>query len=261
MRVWCVANQKGGVGKTTTAVNLAGLLTRVGRRVLLVDLDPQGSLTSYFGYNPDAVENSFYNLFQDAERSPQQLIIETGIRALSLLPASTAMATLDKKMGVKGGKGVVVRQALQRLAAEYDNIIIDCSPVLGILLVNALAASDFLVIPVQTEHLALKGLERMGVTIAMIERSLGRRLPHIVVPTMYDQRTRASKQAMDDLKQGWGNVLYEDVIPVDTQFRDASRVSLPLTMLNPKSRGARAYLRLIKRVIADDSLQTTSDTA
>ena len=152
---WAISNQKGGVGKTTTAVSLGGLLAQQGRRVLLVDLDPQGSMSSYFGLNPDVVEHSAYSLFQaQANASPlellQPLLHPTRLEGITLMPASTAMATLDRQLGARDGMGLVINQALQRLQGRFDAVLMDCPPMLGVLMVNALAACQQLLIPVQT---------------------------------------------------------------------------------------------------------------
>ena len=155
VKIWTISNQKGGVGKTTTAVSLGGLLAEQGQRVLLLDLDPQGSLTSYFRRNPDDVEDSVYSLFaaranDNDSRLPETLLKDTGVAGLSLMPASTAMATLDRQLGARGGMGLVISQALVRLQAQFDYVLMDCPPMLGVLMVNALAACERLLIPVQT---------------------------------------------------------------------------------------------------------------
>ena len=162
MNIWTVSNQKGGVGKTTTAVSLGGLLASQGKRVLLLDLDPRGSLTSYFRLNPDGIKHSVYSVFEAQANKTrieflESLLQPTGVEGLSLMPASTAMATLDRQLGAKGGMGLVIKQALARLDSQFDYVLMDCPPMLGVLMVNALAACQRLLIPVQTEFLAIKG--------------------------------------------------------------------------------------------------------
>jgi chromosome partitioning protein len=256
MNVWTISNQKGGVGKTTTAVSLGGLLAAQGQRVLLLDLDPQGSLTSYFRLNPDNVEYGVYSLFAarangEEPAEPARLLQDTGVDRLSLMPASTAMATLDRQLGARGGMGLVIREALVRLEAQFDYVLMDCPPMLGVLMVNALAACDRLLIPVQTEFLALKGLERMLRTLQMIGRSRGGSLPYTVIPTFFDRRTRASMDALRALRDQYGENLWSRVIPVDTQFRESSRAGLPINRYNPAARGSEAYQSLLRWLLAE----------
>ena len=175
VRIWAVANQKGGVGKTTSVVALGGLLAESGKRVLVVDLDPHGSLTSWFGYDPDTIAHSVFDLFQHQGKVPDglpaQLITGTSCPGLSLLPASTALATLERRMVGVEGMGLIVSRALTQLWDDFDYVLLDNTPSLGVLMVNALAAAQHLIIPVQTEFLAIKGLERMLHTLTMIMRS------------------------------------------------------------------------------------------
>ena len=248
MKVWAVANQKGGVGKTTTAVSLAGHLVSQGSRVLLIDMDPQGSMTSYFGYDPDNMEQSLYSLFQYNDFSYQNImpvLLDTQVDQLKLLPASTAMATLDRQLGSQEGKGLVLKNALAALEEHFDYVLIDCLPMLGILMVNALAACEKLLVPVQTEFLALKGLERMVHTLNMITKARKDKLQYTIIPTMFDRRTKASIQSLRALREKYGNDVWESVIPVDTQFREASRRGVPISLMNRTTRGAQAYAALL----------------
>ncbi len=263
MNIWAVANQKGGVGKTTTAVTLAGLLAAEGQRTLLVDLDPHGSLTTYFGLDPDNIDISVYTLFKDrADKRPRShyrdVLRATNFENLTLLPAATALATLDRQLGAQDGMGLVLAQTLTDLNPHFDQVLIDCPPMLGVLMVNALAACHKLLIPVQCEFLALKGLERMLHTLQMISRARGGNVPRLIIPTMYDRRTRASSEALQVLRERYASEVWGSVVPVDTQFREASKAGRPLSLWQPQSRGAQAYLALLDQLLERPSAVTNT---
>lgn len=253
MKVWAIANQKGGVAKTTTAVTLAGLLAQQGHETLLVDLDPHGSMSAYFGYDPDTMEDGVYRLFENGgglgRDAPVPVLRQTRFEHLVLLPASTALATLDRQLGARDGMGLVLARYLRRMSARFEYVLIDCPPVLGILMVNALAACGHLVIPVQTEFLALKGLERMMHTLGMILHARKIDIPYTIVPALFDRRTRASVDSLRRLKEIYPEHLWSEAIPVDTQFREASRLGGPITHLYPQARGTLAYGRLLEDLL------------
>ncbi|GAA3914647.1 ParA family protein [Litoribacillus peritrichatus] len=257
MRVWAVANQKGGVGKTTTAVSLAGLLADQGKRVLLVDLDPHGSMTSYFGYDPDSLEHSCFDLFQAPgaipPELPSQLLLDTSHDHLQLLPSSTALATLERSMVGKDGMGLVISRSLATLWDDFDYAVIDSPPILGVLMINALAACSRLMIPVQCEFLALKGLERMVHTLNMVTRSRPTPLPYHIVPTMFDRRTNASLQSVKEMRVTYPDHIWEYTIPVDTQFRDASKAGLIPSRYDSEGRGIRGYAKLLKHLLSSEA--------
>lgn len=253
MRVWAVANQKGGVGKTTTSITLAGLLADAGKRVVLVDLDPHGSMTSYFGHDPDSLEHGVFDLFQHQGQVPEglarQLLVKTSHERIELLPASTALATLERQSPGQSGLGLVIAKSLAQLWQDFDHAIIDSPPLLGVLMVNALAASQHLVIPVQTEFLAVKGLERMVSTLAMINRSRKQALPYSIVPTLFDRRTQASLSTLRLLRDSYPEHLWPAYIPIDTRLRDASRAGRTPSQFDPNSRGVLAYRALLKHLL------------
>ena len=249
MIVWTVANQKGGVGKTTTVVALAGLLAQRNKRVLLIDTDPHGSLTSYFNYDMDTLPHTLFDLFQAPRPTRalfEQVALKTDFNGLTLLPASISLATLERTSSSREGMGLVLKRLLAELQHDFDVVIIDCPPVLGVMMVNALAACDRILVPVQTEFLAIKGLERMVSTFKLMHRARKDGFNYTIVPTMYDQRTRASVQSLDSLKQQYGERLWASVIPVDTKFRDASLRHEPPSYFAKGSRGVYAYQTLLR---------------
>ncbi len=248
MIVWSVANQKGGVGKTTSTVTLAGLLSQKGHRVLLIDTDPHASLTTYLGFDSDSLDKSLFDLFQLKEFDQPQispLILQTQIDNIDLMPAHMSLATLDRVMGNRSGMGLILKRALLALREHYDYVLIDCPPILGVMMVNALAASDRILIPVQTEFLAMKGLERMVRTLAIMQKSRQRPFKITIVPTMYDKRTRASLQTLTQLKKDYPTQVWTSAVPVDTKFRDASLKHMPASHFASGSRGVFAYKQLL----------------
>lgn len=257
MRVWAVANQKGGVGKTTTSVALAGLLADMGKRVVVVDLDPHGSMTSYFGHDPDALEHSVFELFQHQgsvpDGLPRELLLPTSHEHMSLLPSSTVLATLERQSPGQNGLGLVVSKSLSQLWQDFDHAIIDSPPLLGVLMVNALAASQHLVIPVQTEFLAVKGLERMVSTLSMINRSRRHALPYTIVPTLFDRRTQASLNTLKVLRGAYEANLWQAYVPIDTRLRDASRAGVTPSQYDSGSRAVLAYKALLKYLLAQQA--------
>lgn len=253
MRIWAIANQKGGVGKTTTAVNMAGILAESGNRVLLIDLDPHGSLSSYLGVDPETVKQSVYDLFQQIATAQQlqvdKVIQETPFSNLFLLPSSTAVATLEKQLSNKNGMGLVLKQVLNQITEQFDNVLIDCPPMFGILMINALAACKRVIIPVQTEHLAIKGMERMLRSMKMIQRSLNSDIAYTILPTMYDQRTLASTSSLQTLQDDFKTHMTKIIIPVDTRLRDASHLGKPLNYMKGDSQGLVAYRKFVNTLI------------
>ncbi|GFD72834.1 MULTISPECIES: ParA family protein [Alteromonas] len=249
MKVWTVANQKGGVGKTTTTVSLGGLLAEQGKRVLMIDTDPHASLSYYFGIDAEATSHSVYDIFIQSSSLSADNVMDclspTKLDNLYVLPATMALATLDRTMGSEQGMGLVLKKALAKIADEFDVAIIDCPPVLGVLMVNALAACDKVIVPTQTEYLALKGLDRMIRTMEIMGRSLNKTFDTVIIPTMFDKRTNAALASRKKLLSDYGERVWEGVIPVDTHFRDASLVQLPISSAYPKTRGVSAYAKLL----------------
>lgn len=252
MKIWTVANQKGGVGKTTTTVTLGGLLAQQKKRVLLIDVDPHASLSYYFGIDSEDLSTSVYDLFAHKGTLTADITMDclcpTKLDSLFILPATMNLATLDRTMGMKDGMGLILKKALKQIENEFDYVLMDCPPVLGVLMVNALAACDKVLVPVQTEFLALKGLDRMMHTLEIMSKSLGKTFGTTIIPTMFDKRIKAAMDAYDKLKEDYGDQLWKHHVPVDTRFRDASQAQSPASVAYPRCRGVYAYKRLLKEL-------------
>jgi chromosome partitioning protein len=263
MQVWTLANQKGGVGKTTSTVALAGLAASQGLRVLMVDLDPHASLSLYFRQEPDTTQRSSYALFQYKEQLSRERILplmrHMPLAGLQLLPAATALASVERQMHQAEGLGLVVKRALACVAADFDLVLLDCPPILGVLMINALAAADQLIIPVQTEHLAIKGLERMLHTLSLLGRSRPTPLPYTVVPTLFDRRTQASVLSLRLLRNEWGSVVWPGKIVIDTRLRDASRAGVPPHLFAPKSAAVGCYEQLYRCLMLGEQVHWSDE--
>ncbi|WP_025739232.1 ParA family protein [Salinivibrio socompensis] len=248
MIVWSIANQKGGVGKTTTTVTLAGLISERKKRVLLVDTDPHASLSTYLNFDSEQLPASLFDLFQLQtvnKETVSPLIVKTQFENIDLIPAHMSLATLDRVMGNRGGMGLVLKKALNALSDDYDYVLIDCPPILGVMMVNALAASHRILIPVQTEFLAMKGLERMMRTLQIMQKSRRSNFNVTIIPTMYDKRTRASLETLQELKIRYSDQVWASAVPIDTKFRDASLKHMPASFYAKNCRGVFAYKTLL----------------
>jgi chromosome partitioning protein len=266
VRVITIANHKGGVGKTTSTVALGGLASAQGLRVLMVDLDPHGSLSTYFRQDPDAQKFGVYTLFQERKElttlSVKRLICTTSYSQLDLLPSSTALATLERQSIGQDGMGLVLARALALIKDDYDIVIMDTPPLLGVLMINALAACQHLVIPVQTEFLALKGLERMVHTLAMMSRSQKKALEYTILPLMFDRRIHSSLTSLRAIRNTYSESAWPSQIPVDTKFRDASRAGVPPHLFDGSARGVEAYRSFFKWLmlrIASEIMKVKAD--
>jgi len=247
LEVWTVANQKGGVGKTTTTIALAGLLAECGKRVLLVDTDPHASLSYYFGIESEDLDLSVYELFVQVSSKEQilQSLCPSQYANIDILPATMGLATLDRSLGDKGGMGLVLKKAMQEVSENYDFALMDCPPVLGVLMVNALAASNRILVPVQTEFLALKGLDRMIKTMDIMQGEQEEPFEYTIIPTMFDKRTKASISAYQQLQDVYKGKVWPGVIPIDTNFRNASIAQKVPSHFAANSRGVFAYKNLL----------------
>ena len=200
------------------------------------------------GYDSDNVPSSLFDLFQlkeFTEHSVMPLVMDSDIQGIDIIPAHMSLATLDRVMGNRSGMGLILKRALAAVKNHYDYVLIDCPPILGVMMVNALAASDRILIPVQTEFLAMKGLERMVRTLAIMQKSRNKPFKVTIIPTMYDKRTRASLQTLQQLKKDYPNQVWSSAVPIDTKFRDASIKHLPVSHFASGSRGVFAYKQLL----------------
>lgn len=254
MTTLAIVSQKGGVGKTTTVVSVGSLLAGGHGETLLIDLDPHASLTAYFGGDADRTERGADALFESvlAGHEPQigELVRPTSVDHLHLVPASTRLATIERRGSRTPGLGLVLRRSLADLAGQFDHVLIDTPPTLGILMVNALAACERVVIPVQTDYLAIRGLDLVERTLERVRRSRGWSLPSLVVPTFYDRRTKAASQGLEELQRRYADTLWPDCIPVDSGLRNASAEGIPYPLYNRRGRAAQAYARLVEDLLA-----------
>ncbi|MDH7451485.1 ParA family protein [Luteimonas composti] len=249
MQVWAIANQKGGVGKTTTTLCLARGLAQDGRRVLLVDLDPHASLTRAFSVPADPPPAGTHDLFVGSGASLAALARRTDVPGLEMVAAQPALATLERRSSAQPGLGLALGRALHAVHASYDEVLLDCPPTLGLLMVNALAAADRLVVPTQTDPLALHGLADMLRTAAMVERSRRRPLTQHVLPTLYDRRTRSGVQSLEQLHAQYEGRVWPSAVPMDTRLRDAQALT---TEAGAGGRGVEAYGRALEWLLAQD---------
>ena len=243
------SNQKGGVGKTTTCVNMAAYLAQAGKRVLLVDLDPQGNARTGLGFSKGALKKSVYNVIIEDE-AVKDNVLETELERLFLLPANIDLAGAEVDLVYKKNRDKVLRAALTPVKDAFDYILIDCPPSLGLLTINALTAADSAIIPIQSEYYALEGLSQLMNTISLVRQHLNKSLKvEGVVLTMYDGRSLISKQIAAEIKKYFSKKLYEIVIPRNIRLSEAPSHGKPILLHDPKCMGARAYAALTEEFL------------
>ena len=248
-RVMSMCNQKGGVGKTTTTINLGASLAEFGRKVLLVDFDPQGSLSVGLGLNPHEIELTVYNLLMDREVSLDDVVVPTGVPGMDLLPSNIDLSAAEVQLVHEVAREQTLQRVLGPALDQYDIILIDCQPSLGLLTVNALTASDGVIVPLECEYFALRGVALLKTTIDKVRERLNPRLEiDGVLGTMFDGRTLHSREVMERLVQAWGDKVFHTVIRRTVKFSDSTVAGEPITSYASASGGAESYRQLAKEV-------------
>ncbi|PHA00448.1 sporulation initiation inhibitor Soj [Bacillus pseudomycoides] len=249
-KIIAIANQKGGVGKTTTSVNLGAGLAQVGKKVLLVDIDAQGNATTGVGIEKSDLNECIYNVLVE-DTDVRRVIQRTTTENLDVLPATIQLAGAEIELVPTISREVRLQRALQPIRNEYEYIIIDCPPSLGLLTINALTAADSVIIPVQCEYYALEGLSQLLNTVRLVQKHLNKNLAiQGVLLTMLDARTNLGLQVIDEVKKYFRDKVYSSIIPRNVRLSEAPSHGKPIMMYDAKSRGAEVYLDLAKEVIA-----------
>jgi chromosome partitioning protein len=250
-----LVNQKGGVGKTTTAINLAACLALQGIKVLLVDCDPQANCSSGIGFQRDDNRRSIYDVLM-GDAPAEQVILPTEIDLLSLLPGSKNLTGANIELATADDRALRLRRALVPIQGEYDLVILDCPPALDLLTVNVLAAADTLIVPMQAEYFALEGISEL---ISTLERVRAAYNPSLtiegVLMTMYDDRTNLAQQVMDTLREYFKDRLYHTVIPRNVRLAEAPSHGRPVALYDPRSRGTEAYFEMAGEFLARNGIE------
>ena len=247
-KIISIANQKGGVGKTTTSINMAALLGKRGKKVLLVDADPQGNATSGLGISKDCEFSTYDILINDVEIS--NTIQSCKVKNLDVCPTNMSLAGAEVELVSAVGREYRMKDKLDKAKDHYDFILIDCPPSLGLITLNSLAASDSVLIPVQCEYFALEGVGELLKTVDLVRKYYNRNLTiEGAVLTMYDSRTKLSNQVVKEVNKFFENRVFETVIPRNVRLSEAPSYGLPITIYDPRSKGAKSYEKLVKEFL------------
>ncbi len=250
-RVMAICNQKGGVGKTTSAINLGAALTEYGRKVLLVDFDPQGALSVGLGVAPHQLERTIYNLIMERGTPAEDAVLPTRVEGMDLLPSNIDLSAAEVQLVTEVGREQTLGRTIAPLLDSYDFVLVDCQPSLGLLTVNALACADGVVIPLECEFFSLRGVALLIDTIEKVRERLNPKLQITgILATMYDPRTLHAREVMSRVVEAFGDTVFDTVINRTVRFPETTVAGEPITSWAPKSAGARAYRALAREVIA-----------
>lgn len=248
-----IFNQKGGVGKTTTNINLAACLAMQGKKILILDIDPQGNTTSGMGIAKKGLENTMYEVLIEENLNPRDAIMDTSVDGLKIIPASVKLAGAEIELVEMEGREKRLKKALDKIKEDFDYIFIDCPPSLGLLTINSLTAVDSVLIPIQCEFYALEGVSQLMSTIDLVKNSLNPKLEiQGVILSMFDGRTNLSIQVVDEVKNYFKEKVYTTVIPRNVRLAEAPSYGLPITEYDPYSKGAEAYMEFAEEFLEEE---------